>query len=117
MGGPALAIGYINRPELNRQRFITVPDELKDKLGDRLYRTGDWGYLLPNSVLEICGRCDTMVKIRGYSIEILVRFMLPIFSLSLVSKKSYKFNCLLPTISNSNSLISLKKYICRLWKQ
>ncbi|VDO38109.1 unnamed protein product, partial [Brugia timori] len=71
VGGPALAIGYINRPELNQHRFITVPDELRDQLGDRLYRTGDWGYLLPNSVLEICGRCDTMVKIRGYSIEIL----------------------------------------------
>ncbi|CAG9534692.1 unnamed protein product [Cercopithifilaria johnstoni] len=71
VGGPALAIGYINRPELNQQRFITVPVELKDRLGERLYRTGDWGYLLPNSVLEICGRCDTMVKIRGYSIEIL----------------------------------------------
>ncbi|KAL4002395.1 thioester reductase domain protein [Acanthocheilonema viteae] len=71
VGGPTLATGYVNRPELNQQRFITVPDELKDQLGERLYRTGDWGYLLPNSVLEICGRCDTMVKIRGYSIEIL----------------------------------------------
>ncbi|MCP9258569.1 Non ribosomal peptide synthase [Dirofilaria immitis] len=71
VGGPTLAIGYINRPELNRNRFITVPNELRDQLGDRLYRTGDWGYLLPNSILEICGRCDTMVKIRGYSIEIL----------------------------------------------
>lgn len=72
MGGPTLAIGYINRPELNRHRFIAVPAELRNKLGDQLYRTGDWGYLRPNSVLEICGRCDTMVKIRGYSIEILV---------------------------------------------
>uniref|UniRef100_A0A915Q4E9 Carrier domain-containing protein n=1 Tax=Setaria digitata TaxID=48799 RepID=A0A915Q4E9_9BILA len=71
VGGPALAIGYLNRPELNRNRFLEVPDELKAEIGDRMYRTGDWGYLLPNSVLEICGRCDTMVKIRGYSVEIL----------------------------------------------
>lgn len=37
-----------------------------------MYRTGDWGYLLPNSVLEICGRCDTLVRIRGYGIELQV---------------------------------------------
>ena len=38
-----------------------------------LYRTGDWGYMLSSGELEICGRCDTMVKIRGYSIELQVR--------------------------------------------
>lgn len=71
VGGPTLAIGYINREELNKSRFIAVPNEFKNELGDRMYRTGDWGYLLPDSILEICGRCDTLVKIRGYSIEIL----------------------------------------------
>jgi len=25
---------------------------------------------LPNLVLEICGRCDTTVRIRGYSVEL-----------------------------------------------
>lgn len=35
-----------------------------------MYRTGDWGYLLPDSVLEICGRCDTLVRIRGYGVEL-----------------------------------------------
>lgn len=35
-----------------------------------MYRTGDWGYMLPNSILEICGRCDTLVRIRGYSVEL-----------------------------------------------
>ncbi|GFN88138.1 linear gramicidin synthase subunit d-like, partial [Plakobranchus ocellatus] len=36
----------------------------------RLYRTGDWGYMLSDGSLEICGRVDSMVKIRGYSIEV-----------------------------------------------
>jgi len=40
-----------------------------ESAGPRLYRTGDWGYLLSSGMLEICGRCDSMVKIRGYSIE------------------------------------------------
>ena len=35
----------------------------------RLYKTGDWGYMLSDGSFEICGRCDSMVKIRGYSIE------------------------------------------------
>lgn len=61
--GPTLAIGYLNRPELNAERFITYREH------GRLYRTGDWGYVLSDGSLEICGRCDSMVKIRGYSIE------------------------------------------------
>jgi acyl-CoA synthetase (AMP-forming)/AMP-acid ligase II len=64
--GPTLAIGYLNRPELNAERFVTLPEH------GRLYRTGDWGYVLSDGSLEICGRCDSMVKIRGYSIEIQV---------------------------------------------
>ncbi|KAJ7376866.1 hypothetical protein OS493_032015 [Desmophyllum pertusum] len=69
VGGPALAQGYLNRPELNAYRFIERPREVPEIAGPRLYRTGDWGYLLSSGMLEICGRCDSMVKIRGYSIE------------------------------------------------
>ena len=68
--GPALAIGYLNRPELNAMRFITLPEH------GRMYRTGDWGYVVSDGSLEICGRCDSMVKIRGYSIEIQVCWIL-----------------------------------------
>jgi acyl-coenzyme A synthetase/AMP-(fatty) acid ligase len=35
-----------------------------------MYRSGDWGYMLPNNILEISGRCDTLVRIRGYSVEL-----------------------------------------------
>lgn len=70
VGGPTLAIGYLNRPELNCQRFITRPDNVDTKAGNRLYRTGDWGYILSDGSFEICGRCDSMVKIRGYTVEL-----------------------------------------------
>ena len=69
VGGPTLARGYLNRPELNAKRFIRRPEAVSEKMGDRLYKTGDWGYLLSDGSFEICGRCDSMVKIRGYSIE------------------------------------------------
>ncbi|XP_059147349.1 uncharacterized protein LOC131935076 [Physella acuta] len=67
VSGPALARGYLNRPEVQKQRFITMEVDGQPK---RLYRTGDWGYMLSGGSLEICGRVDSMVKIRGYSIEV-----------------------------------------------
>nr|XP_018914858.1 PREDICTED: uncharacterized protein LOC109042518 [Bemisia tabaci] len=70
VGGPTLAIGYLNKPELNAVRFIQTPPSIATKVGPRLYRTGDWGYATADGSLEIFGRCDSMVKIRGYSIEI-----------------------------------------------
>lgn len=62
VAGPTLAFGYIKRPELNKNRFLEVPREYADEAGTRMYRTGDWGYLLPNSALEICGRCGKIVQ-------------------------------------------------------
>ena len=59
--GPYLARGYLGRPELTAQRFL-------ERNGVRMYRTGDFGYLIRDGELEICGRCDSMVKVRGYSI-------------------------------------------------
>ncbi|KAK3100605.1 hypothetical protein FSP39_022476 [Pinctada imbricata] len=70
VGGPTLARGYLNRPDLDALRFISRPPGVQATCGERLYRTGDWGYMLSDGSLEICGRCDTMVKIRGYSIEV-----------------------------------------------
>ncbi|XP_046671522.1 mycosubtilin synthase subunit C-like, partial [Homalodisca vitripennis] len=70
VGGPGLAIGYLNRPDLNKAKFIARPAHVPPSVGDRLYRTGDWGYLLSDGSLEVCGRCDTMVKIRGYTVEL-----------------------------------------------
>ena len=62
--GPYLARGYLRRPELTAARFPV-------RNGVRMYRTGDWGYQIRDGELEICGRCDSMVKVRGYSIELL----------------------------------------------
>lgn len=68
VGGDSLARGYVNRPEVTAQRFVEDPFSSAD--GARMYRTGDKGRLLPDGELEISGRVDFMVKIRGYSIEL-----------------------------------------------
>ena len=63
VAGPVLARGYLNLAELTAKRFPTIG-------GKRFYKSGDNAKLLPNRELEILGRCDSMQKIRGYSVEL-----------------------------------------------
>lgn len=65
IGGPCLARGYLNAPELTAQRFIQC-----EALGCRVYRSGDQGRLLDDGSLEFLGRMDGQVKIRGYRVEV-----------------------------------------------
>jgi amino acid adenylation domain-containing protein/thioester reductase-like protein len=73
VGGPVVGRGYLNQPEKTAERFVDNPfldnDDGSAIYAPRLYRTGDLGRILPDSKeLEILGRCDFMVKIRGYSV-------------------------------------------------
>ncbi len=68
VGGDTLARGYVKLPELTAQRF--VEDPFSPEEGARMYRTGDKARLLPDGSLEVLGRVDFMVKVRGYSIEL-----------------------------------------------
>lgn len=63
VGGPGLARGYLGKPHLTAERFVLFQ-------GQRLYRTGDIAFQYPDGLLEIRGRCDSMVKIRGYSVHL-----------------------------------------------
>ncbi|WP_205862994.1 Pls/PosA family non-ribosomal peptide synthetase [Planosporangium thailandense] len=67
IGGPGVARGYVGRPDLTADRFVTHP---LAPGGGRLYRTGDLGRLLDNGEIEYHGRADTQVKIRGYRVEL-----------------------------------------------
>jgi len=73
IGGPGVARGYHNRPELTESRFLGNP------FGPgRMYRTGDLGrYVLPSSAIdgvgaeiEFLGRRDHQIKLRGFRIEL-----------------------------------------------
>ncbi|MEG4987496.1 amino acid adenylation domain-containing protein [Microcoleus sp. BR0-C5] len=68
IGGAGVARGYINRSDLNREKFI--PDIFSSKQGDRLYKTGDLVRYLPDGNLEFLDRTDRQVKIRGFRIEL-----------------------------------------------
>ncbi len=66
LGGEGVARGYLSRPELTRERFVTIPDAAP---GTRWYRTGDLARWCNDGTLEFLGRVDRQLKIRGHRIE------------------------------------------------
>lgn len=68
LGGPGLAYGYLNQPDLTAEKFI--PNPFSTKSGTRLYKSGDQARYLSNGNLEYIGRIDEQVKIRGFRIEL-----------------------------------------------
>ncbi|MGH8890406.1 MAG: amino acid adenylation domain-containing protein [Acidothermaceae bacterium] len=63
IGGPVLAHGYLNRPELTAERFI-------EREGERYYRTGDQVRVRDDGEIDFIGRADDQVKVRGYRVEL-----------------------------------------------
>ncbi len=68
IGGDGLAKGYLDRPELTAEKFISDP--FSGKPGARLYRTGDLAKYRPDGAIECLGRIDHQVKVRGFRIEL-----------------------------------------------
>jgi amino acid adenylation domain-containing protein len=68
VGGDGLAKGYLHRPELNAEKFISNPYGRSPS--ERLYRTGDLAKYAIDGNIEFVGRIDFQVKIRGFRIEI-----------------------------------------------
>ncbi|MCW3072744.1 MAG: tycC [Bacteroidetes bacterium] len=68
IGGDNLAKGYLNRPDLTDEKFIT--QELFDGTRTRLYKSGDIGFWDNNKNIVYLGRKDNQVKLRGYRIEL-----------------------------------------------
>ena len=65
---PFRTLGYINISEQSQQQFR--PNPHRDDADDILYYTGDLGRYGINGTIEILGRADRQVKIRGVRIEL-----------------------------------------------
>lgn len=69
IGGPGIAKGYLERPELTAEKFIANP--FATDFGDPvLYRSGDAVSIDDSGQIRFHGRIDDQVKIRGFRVEL-----------------------------------------------
>lgn len=68
IGGDGLANGYFDRGDLTAAAFRTI--EIAPGRTQRLYRTGDVAKRMTDGTLQLQGRRDQQIKLRGYRIEI-----------------------------------------------
>ncbi|MDE1464175.1 amino acid adenylation domain-containing protein [Spartinivicinus poritis] len=66
-GGECVTAGYLNNPQLNKERY--APDPFLGN-GRMMFRTRDLGRWTKNGELEHFGRVDDQVKIRGFRVEL-----------------------------------------------
>ncbi|TRX33012.1 amino acid adenylation domain-containing protein [Flavobacterium sp. ZT3R18] len=66
ISGAGVSRGYLNRPDLTKEKFINNPFIE----GARMYDTGDLGGWLSDGNIQFLGRKDHQVKIRGFRIEL-----------------------------------------------
>jgi len=67
LAGRNLASGYIGRNDLTAEVFMPNPFEIPERT--RLYKTGDLAAYHPDGSIELRGRRDHQIKIRGHRIE------------------------------------------------
>jgi acyl-coenzyme A synthetase/AMP-(fatty) acid ligase/aryl carrier-like protein len=66
VAGPQLARGYLHDAALTAERFVADPFA---HCGGRMYRTGDIGRLAMDGGIELLGRGDDQVHVRGFRVE------------------------------------------------
>ncbi|MBC9914889.1 non-ribosomal peptide synthetase [Chitinophaga varians] len=64
ISSPYISKGYLNAPELNAAKFIRLQD------GTIAFKTGDLARKLPDGNIDLIGREDGLVKLRGIRVEL-----------------------------------------------
>lgn len=68
VSGPILALGYYNDPNRTEKSFLINPNY--KGYPERMYRTGDYGRVREDGMLEFHGRMDRQVKHMGHRVEL-----------------------------------------------
>ena len=63
LSGIGLSSGYLSDENSKLKKFTTIRSE-------KVYKTGDYAYMKPNSEVVFIGRTDMQVKIRGHRIDL-----------------------------------------------
>ncbi|MEJ3655428.1 non-ribosomal peptide synthetase [Actinomycetes bacterium KLBMP 9759] len=66
--GDSLSAGYLHQPEATAEKWI--PNPLDAERHPVLYRTGDLARYWPDGDIEIVGRTDSQVKVRGNRVHL-----------------------------------------------
>jgi amino acid adenylation domain-containing protein len=114
---PYRSHGYYKQPELTVEVFIQNP--FSDDPNDIVYKTGDVGRLLDDGNLELLGRKDQQVKIRGVRVELdeinnLVRDFAGVKDVAVIDRKDTtggNFLCAYIVGDDELNLDSLRAYL------
>lgn len=68
IAGESLSVGYLNRPEATAEKWVTNPFD--SQRYPRLYRTGDQARYQIDGSIEIVGRTDNQIKVRGNRVHL-----------------------------------------------
>lgn len=66
IGGAGVSPGYLNKPDITAEKFVDCPFQP----GEKLFKTGDSVRWLPSGDLAFLGRLDSMVKLRGFRVDL-----------------------------------------------
>lgn len=72
LGGIGLGRGYQGKPAMTAERFVPFDCDkagARPQPGSRLYQTGDRARFGPDGLVELLGRMDFQLKIRGFRVE------------------------------------------------
>ncbi|KAK7514328.1 nonribosomal peptide synthase GliP2 [Phyllosticta citriasiana] len=96
LSGVQVTPGYLKLPEKTQQVFS--PDPFHPDLAMTMYRTGDIGRWTPDMELQVIGRTDNQVKVRGSRVDIL--------DVEAMIRRAYPTVESVAVVLSSNSLIA-----------
>ena len=114
---PYRSHGYYNEPDLTKEVFLQNP--FTDDPNDIVYKTGDFGRLLEDGSLEILGRRDQQVQVRGVRVELgeienLLRLHSGVADVAVIDRDDgdgNKFLVAYVTMSNGTGSEHLRQYL------